>query len=49
MSSCYKAICYNKKTKQTSILKILKGVGIQVIKSCETSYWYVVIANDIAT
>jgi len=28
-------MCYNKKTKQTSVLKIIKGVGIQVIKSCE--------------
>ena len=26
-----------------------KGVGIQVIKSCETSYLYIVKANGIAT
>ena len=36
----------------TSVLKIInlkKGVGIQAIKSCETSYLYVVIANSITT
>jgi len=47
----YRFICY-KKTKQTSVLKIIilkKGVDIQAIKSCETSYLYVVIANSITT
>ena len=51
ISSCHIAICYNRKTKQTSVLKIInfkKGVGIQVIKSCETSYLCVVIANGKA-
>ena len=50
MTSYHVAICYNKKTKQTSVLKIIdlkKGVGIQAIKRCETSYLYVVIANGI--
>ena len=50
MTSYYIAICYNKKTKQTSVLKIInfkKGIGIQAIKSCEISYLYVVIANSI--
>ena len=44
-------ICYSKKVKQTSVLKIinLKRVGIQTIKSCETSYLYVVTANGITT
>jgi len=35
MTSYYIAMCYNKKTKQTSVLKIInlkKGVGIQAIK-----------------
>ena len=52
MPCCHIAICYTKKTKQTSILKIIKlkkGVGIQVIKSFETSYLYAVIANGITT
>ena len=36
----------------TSILKVInfkKGVGILAIKSCETSYLYIVIANGITT
>jgi len=52
MTSYHIAICYTKKTKQTSVLKIInfkKGVGIQAIKSCETSYLYVVIAKSITT
>ena len=38
--------------EDTSVLKIInlnKGVGIQSIKSCETSYLYVIIVNSIAT
>ena len=50
MSSCHIANAIIK-NKQTSILKIKfkKGVGTQPIKSCETSYLYVVIANGITT
>ena len=43
MPSCHIAICYNKKTKQNSIIN-LKNLSE---KSCETSYLYVGIANGI--